>query len=303
MASIRLPRFQRSPEIAAMRLTERDREILKFVHRHRFLRSNHLTSLLPGSRQHTLRRLRLLYHHGFLERPRCQIDYYHRSGSRPMVYGLGNKGAGLLKHTLALPFQRLDWPRKNGIERLFLEHALLISDFMVALETACRHQRDVRLLGEDDVTPPAGVRLRRAPFQWQVNLGNGRQCGVIPDRVFGLEFRDGSRVWFCLEADRGTMPVTRRGLDQSSFQRKLLAYEATWRQNLHRSQLGWRRFRVLTLTTSAERLAAMQAACRKLRRGQGLFLFAEATAAQAHPDVLKFAWRTARGEETARLKD
>jgi hypothetical protein len=72
MGSNRLSRFKRSEKIAAFRLTERDREILKHVHRHRFLRSDHLCALLPGSPQQVLRRLQLLYYHSFLERPLCQ---------------------------------------------------------------------------------------------------------------------------------------------------------------------------------------------------------------------------------------
>ncbi|TAK95379.1 MAG: DeoR family transcriptional regulator, partial [Verrucomicrobia bacterium] len=75
MQSIRLPRFKRSPDIASMRLTERDREILRHIYRHRFLRTDHLTKLLSGSPQQIRRRLQKLYHHGYLERPRCQIDY------------------------------------------------------------------------------------------------------------------------------------------------------------------------------------------------------------------------------------
>lgn len=298
MSSIRLPRFHRSLEIAPMRLTQRDREILGHVHRHRFLRSGDVTALVGGSRQHTLRRLQSLYHHGYLERPRCQIDYYHRAGSRPIAYGLGNKGAGLLKRELALPFHRLDWPRKNRVERLFLEHALMISDFMVALEIACRHRRDVRLLTEDDMNPPDESVTRRAPFQWRVNIGRGLQCGVIPDRVFGLETADGNRTWYLLEADRATMPVTRRGLERSSIRRKLLAYEATWSQNLHRTRFGWQRFRVLTITTNSERVAAMQAACRALNRGHGLFLFANVASLRLHSDVLPFEWETCKAHKT-----
>ncbi len=34
---------------------------------------------------------------------------------------------------------------------------------------------------------------------------------------------------------RGTMPVTRKGLGQTSFRRKLLGYRGTWRQGLHRT--------------------------------------------------------------------
>lgn len=286
-----------------MRLTERDREILKHVHRHRFLRSAHLIALVSGSRQQTLRRLQLLYHHGFLERPRCQIDYYHRAGSRPMVYGLGNKGAELLKRELALPFHRLDWPRKNRVERVFLEHALLVADFMVALEMACRSRSDVRLLTEEDMNPPDESAVGRSPFRWRVSIPGGPKCGVIPDRVFGLEFANGNRAWFLLEADRATMPVTRSNLDQSSLRRKFLAYEATWSQNLHRTQFGWERFRVLTVTTNADRLTTMRDACQNLRRGHGIFLFADADALQSQPDVFSFAWQTCRENETARLLD
>ena len=33
---------------------------------------------------------------------------------------------------------QLDWKQKNHVGRLFLEHALLVSDIMVAVELACR---------------------------------------------------------------------------------------------------------------------------------------------------------------------
>ncbi len=298
----RLPRFNRSLDITPMRLTERDREILKHIHRHRFLRSDHLTSLIAGSGQQLLRRLQLLYHHGYLERPRCQIDYYHRSGSRTIAYGLGNKGAGLLKRELGLPFHRLDWPTKNRVERLLLEHALMVSDFMVRLELACRSRKDVRLLDVEELESGGGKR--RQPFQWKVDIGRGQRCGVIPDRVFGLEFPEKpagqNRIWYFLEADRGTMPVTRSRLDQSSYHRKLLAYQATWTQNLHR-QLGISRFRVLTVTTSADRLASMQEACRSMPRGQGLFLFTDSASLNAHPNVLTLPFQTGHSGATTAL--
>jgi hypothetical protein len=54
-------------------------------------------------------------------------------------------------------------------------------------------------------------------------------------------------VHFFLEADRGTMPVVRSGLTQTSFYRKLIAYEATWTQKIHQRHLGIHRFRVLTV--------------------------------------------------------
>jgi hypothetical protein len=68
-------------------------------------------------------------------------------------------------------------------------------------------------------------------MKWWAKMAGGVKLGVIPDRIFTLEYTDQAgkvqRVYFFLEADRGTMPVVRKGLVQTSFFRKLLAYEAT----------------------------------------------------------------------------
>ncbi len=291
----RLPRFKRSPEIPPLRLTSRDGEILKCLHRHRFLRSDHVISLCSGSRQQILRRLQRLYHHGYLERPHCQIDYFH-SGSRRIAYGLGHKGAAWLKRELALKFHQLEWKQKSNVGRLFLDHALLVSDIMVAVELACRNRKDIRLLAADELQ----AADMREPFQWNVDIGQRRKIGVIPDRVFGLEC-DGKTTWYCLEADRGTMPITRGHLDQTSFQRKLLAYAATWSQNLHRTRFGWQRFRVLTVTTSAQRVQGIKQACQDLANGHGLFLFLDAVAMAQQRDILAIPWQTSRPDKTENL--
>jgi DNA-binding Lrp family transcriptional regulator len=295
MESARLPRFKRSPEIPPLRLTSRDVEILKCLQRHRFLRSDHIVALSDGSRQQVLRRLQRLFHHGYLERPRCQIDYY-QSGSRRIAYGLGNKGAAWLKRELSLRFHQMDWKQKNHVGKLFLEHALLVSDIMVAVELACRNRKDIRLLSADDLQ----IANMREPFQWKVDIGQRQKCGVIPDRVFGLE-ANGKQCWYCLEADRDTMPITRGNLDRTSFQRKLLAYEATWSQNLHRTRFGWQRFRVLTVTTNKPRVQGIIEACQGLAHGHGLFLFLDVAALAKHGDILTIPWRTSRPEKTATL--
>ena len=273
MDSPRLPRFERAPTVAPPQLTERDREIIRRVYRHRFLRSSHICSLVPGSSQQILRRLKLLYHHGYLARPRAQIDYYHQGASREIVYGLGNKSASVLKPELGEMFRRTPWDEENGsVKRVFLQHALLVSDIMVPIELACR-QNGVRLLTEQDLA------TANQPFRWNV-ITVGKKLSGAPDRVFALEFKgaDGilRRSYFFLEADRGTMPVIRKNLSQTSFYRKLVAYEATWTQSLHEKLLGFHRFRVLTVTTSAKRVESLIEACFKLKTGHGLFLFTDA---------------------------
>lgn len=301
----RLPRFNRSQAAARIRLTSRDKKIIHLVYEHRFLRSGHIVDLLADSRQRVLRRLQLLYHHGYLERPRTQITYYER-GSRPMVYGLGNKGAALLKREQGLAFHELDWGGKNrAVTRLFLDHALLISDVMVALEIACCKSKRVRLLARKDIQLPDSLRGHRQPFKWSVAVKNRSKLGVIPDGAFALEFVDQplgrNRILYFLEADCGTMPVRRGTLAQSSFYRKLLAYEATWSQEVHRRRFGFNRFRVVTVTTSAPRVSSLMQACQELERGRGLFLFTDHSSLTKSGDILSLPFQTGHSETTEML--
>jgi hypothetical protein len=123
--------------------------------------------------------------------------------------------------------------------------------------------------------------------------------------VFVLEYPDrngqSQRVHFFLEADRGTMPVTRGTLSQSSFARKLLAYEATWTQKIHQRHLGIRRFRVLTVTTSAARVNSFLEACSQLKRGHGLFLFADRTVLEKDP--FSAVWHSGKSGEKSGILD
>ena len=188
----------------------------------------------------------------------------------------------------------------NYIGRVFLEHALLVSSVMVSLELACR-KRGFCLLYEDEL----GLPFTQRPFQWWVKLADGTKLGVIPDAVFAIECPDASgqsqRVYFFLEADRGTMPVVRKHLAQTSFKRKLLAYEATWADKVHQRHLGIHRFRVLTVTTIAARVKSLLAACATLKRGHGLFLFADASI--LNKDLFSPLWRNGKTGELSSLLD
>jgi Replication-relaxation len=179
---------------------------------------------------------------------------------------------------------------KTGCEATDSETAcaLLISDVMVAVESACRAQPGVRLILPDEL------------FRWKVNISGGSKIGVIPDAVFGLE-SEGNASWFFLEADRGTMPIQRGNLRQSSFYRKLLAYEATWAQNIHRTDLKIHRFRVLTVTTSPARLISLRKVCRALKRGHGLFLFSDARSLREEPDLFAVRWQNCIESESVKL--
>jgi hypothetical protein len=288
--------------MARMKITERDRDILRRVGIHRFLRSSQIAALVGGSPQQVLRRLQFLYHCGYLERPVAQMDYFHRRGPQKMVYSLTKCGAALLSAGPQVHPKRISWDRKDRSGRQFLEHALMVSDIMVTFELACRRSTGVRFISCDEIPLPVAARASREPYHWFVHVSTRHRVGVIPDAVFGLEssgLPEGTnRAWFFVEADRGTMPVMRENFDQSSYFRKLLSYEATWTHRIHRTRLDLSRFRVLTVTSSVQRKDAIIEACRQLERGHGLFLFTDVEAFARTPDILSHPWATVDGTDS-----
>jgi len=297
----RSPRFRRIPSIRPFLLTERDRGIIRIVHRHRFIRSHQIAILLGGSQQAIVRRLQLLFQHGYLERPRVQLQFVEGGGSQAIAYGLGKKGAAMLRQERDMPAEVItENPRHDAVGGIFLAHTLLVSSVMVSLELACR-KHGIRLLYENKLALP----VEKRPFQWWVKIAGGIKLGVIPDVVFALEYTDMNgqkqRAYFFLEADRGTMPVVRKKLVQTSFYRKLLAYEATWTNKVHQRHLGIPRFRVLTVTTIPARIESLLKACSQLQRGHGLFLFTDSSALEK--DLFAAVWRCGKGGAPSCLLD
>ena len=293
-------RFQRNQR-AHIQLTPDDIAILGFVDRHRFLRSTHLARLIPHrSYKKLIERLCDLYHNGYLDRPRAQLDAYTRSGSTPMVYALGNRGAEVLSEEGTTS---IDWTDKNrSVGRPFIDHTLLVADVMVAATGAVRSRPDVVLIDTAQIVD--GVRPSRAnPLKLAAETivdGRKRELALVPDALFGLDFTiERKRKYFLVEADNGTMPIVRSDLEQTSFARKLMTYLAGGGQaNRFGQQLGIGNFRVLTVTTSAERVASMLQALKTLTNGNGSaqFLFTDRAALLASSDLLSLEWTTGKGD-------
>lgn len=100
---------------------------------------------------------------------------------------------------------------------------------------------------------------------------------VFPDYVFGLRQGKGRQRNFVVEIDRGTMPVLRSDIAQTSFAKKMRGYLEAYAAKQYQRQFGWDSFRVLTLTTDQRRLSSMVAAPQTIRVpqsiGPALFLF------------------------------
>src|SRR5260370_34329527 len=192
-AQTRRPRFRRAAAPPAFRLTEHDVEIVRVVARHRLIRSTHIAALVGRSLDRTNDRLMRLFHAGYLDRPRAQLDRFPTSGSSHYIYALADRGIRLLREEDGVEFRNAEWSRKNReAGRPFIEHQIEIVNFQVALRCAVALRNDVRLIPAEDMNiavsrlPMSGSR---DPFAFRTKLshrGKVREISDVPDLAFGL---------------------------------------------------------------------------------------------------------------------
>lgn len=280
------PRRARSDNPRPFQLTLRDIEIIHLVAKYRFLNSDHIRKLVKGSHKNITNRLKSLFEHGFLDRPECQYDTYRLGGgTSPLAYALADKGAHLLANECEYrELTRHGWSTKNkSAGRPFLKHTLAIADFATSLQLAITSRGGVQLIDSDALVKafPMNTQELSKPYRLSIPVihqGTRSDIGIEPDYAFALYLPQmKKRAHFLVEIDRGTMPVLRRDLKQSSILRKLLAYQSMWKMKRHTAHFGWQNFRVLFVTTNAERVENMIEATNtnSQTKGSPLFLFAD----------------------------
>jgi Replication-relaxation len=312
--AVRRRRFHRSEPTQPMRLTARDLALLAYVAEYRFLTSAQLAALDGGSEQNVLRRLRELFDHGCLDRPRAQIAAIMDDGPQPLVYGLAKKGARALRLHGHRINANLDWTEKNKRAGLvFIEHTLGIADFLVRLEVACRRTLGIEIIREHEIIDSAPEETRRArePLRWKIErVQHGRKetSSVVPDGLFGLSFPDETASYYLLEIDRSTIPLRRTDTVGTAAWRKNIAFKLAtyydgWLAGRHVAQLGLKQVRVLMLTTTEARMKNMLAVLDEITAGVGTgFVLFGHTDALAASNPLTMPWVNGR-RESIRLID
>ncbi|RNJ50929.1 replication-relaxation family protein [Methylocystis hirsuta] len=300
----RRPRFHRASDPPNFRVTEDDIAIIRHIARHRFLRSTHVADLVRRSIDRTNDRLCHLFHAGYVDRPRAQLDYYPTKGSAPMVYALADGGARLLSEQDAATLEQVDWARKNReAGRPFIEHQLEIADFEVAAQLAAE-SLSYRYANAEDIAsnlPAAAGSIWGDPFALRVTVshqGLRHDIGLVPDIAFAIDLQTGARRNFLVEIDRGTMPIARADFSQTSIERKLRSYLSAYASRLFEQKFGWNSFRVLFATSDDNRVRSMIEALRSIQppgaAGSSLFLFASRDTLNA-ADPLTANWHAVDG--------
>jgi DNA-binding MarR family transcriptional regulator len=302
--------FERPEEPRAMRVTPRDIALLENIGRLRLASTAQLAALDGGSAQNVSRSLLSLWENGYVERPEAQAaSRMLYEGSRPVIYGLTRKGAALLRRYGHDVRRRLldgiDKERDAGWR--FVEHTVSIAEFMVRLEVALRDRSDLRILERGEILEdaPKTTRDRLVKLEASIRIGGVlRKNAVIPDALFGLRFNEAEESYFMLEIDRGEMPVERyKNAQRTYFSKKMLTYYEANRQQRHVHDLGLKNFRVLTVTTTPDRVERMLAALDAITEGRGsnMFLFTDVGQLTAS-NPLDLEWRSGK-REAVRLTD
>lgn len=306
-------------------LTDRDREIMVAVAKHRFLNSDQVARLFPssaGGEGRAKRRLTELFHAGLLERPVRQRELVApMSGGFPFVYAMSAKGARMLIDEGKLPqaARRRDWSAQNTeASRIYIAHTLGLSDLRIALEESVKQHADVTLQHDRDMAGTIPRDFQKYPgrsFSMTVPIiqdGERIELAVDPDAAFKLDLtNERKRAHYLVEVDLDTMPVMRwkRATDPktgkttkvpslrgTSMMRKFVAYERAREIGLHKTLFDWALFKVIVLTTSTAHLKTMQDAIATMNNGKGSNLFLLGVTKDACAgDILRYPFLTANG--------
>ena len=275
--------MQRTRTGKRLEITARDIEIFKLLEQYRYLRSTFIHAFVGGASETRLKeRLGDLFHEGYLDRPSQQWQFAN-CRHLPAVYENGDGARRILREGGAADLAPVTLLGQGG-HRQFA-HSLMICETLACMDMAVRGEPNLRLITWREILAKAPETTRKSdnPFRIPVAIshaidGNMQRVegSVIPDGIFGLEYTvEGKKTYrfFALEADRGTMPVVRSNLKQSSYLRKILGYRDIIARQIHKSHLGIPNLLVLTLTTNERHMAEIMNLIGELTDASAAFLF------------------------------
>lgn len=250
------PRYTRSPNPPRMQLTDRDREILQAVHAYDGLLSfSQIQQMFFTGKSQAELRLRLLYQNGYLNR----LDQEQRRRLPEMVYWLDRKGAELVASMNGSALVDLGWRKEP---RWFqVEHDLVVNDFRIKVEQACKASGQVEVLNwvsESEFWAYPDI------VTYKIKEREAKRR-IRPDGFFILNTGQ-HRIRYLLEIDRSTE-------DNPRFLReKILPGLAYLTSDSYAERFGHRSGRWLVVTTGERRMNNMLFQARRANT-KGLFYF------------------------------
>jgi hypothetical protein len=265
-----------------MRLTDRDRRIIEAVYSYDgILTDNQIRRLFRIGRTQAQLRLKLLYQHGYLNRP----DRRRRWMLPFTVYWLGRGGAAYIAGLEGKDLRGFTWRQEP--RWITIEHDVAVNDLRIAVVTACEHEPRVTLsewMGQDEFwSQPDKVTYTQG--------GKALSRAIRPDG-YCLLTTERTRLRFLWEIDRRTEDNPRW------VREKVYPYLAYLKSDAYFARFGQRSGRILTVTTGQKRLDNMKTRTeRTIGDKARLFAFTTFEQVKAYPILTAPIWYWG-GEDT-----
>lgn len=269
---MRKPRFKRVPPKTALTMAPTMYEVLELIYQFKALRSHHIAMHLPHRHGRGLSHsLRLLFDHGLIDKRLCGL--YECD-----TYLLTKKGQqALAGRDLPPRYLYLE----GGLEvRLSTEwdHAMmtidLLSNLKAGAEAAGCHLITAEEIAAQATCTTPFVFPRFSEYTDRKSREVVRYT-VVPDGMVGIEYPDGKRAYFAIEAEHNK-PHSRFDDDdpastQSSTRKKVKAYrDVDWRQVY--TNLDIRNLRVLMVAPTPTQIESKFQIARSVVPQSHLFL-------------------------------
>jgi Replication-relaxation len=222
--------------------------ILRLLNRRSLGRTNFIALGAGGSAEHNRKMLYELARKG-------QIRWHKPEGGQSQaraypstffnIYENNNASKKLLRQSGIEPISHRNVEEDDGQDTTWgpdFWHQLLIDDVLISIEIACRQNglpyED--LFGLLDLPCHVSHTINGKPHT--------SKAAWRPDAVFRI-----SEKYYALEADRGTEPVERNNLQQSSFLRKFLQIKHVFQSQLYKTDWNLDNLMVLVVTIDVGR--------------------------------------------------
>lgn len=275
----RIGKYARPDIEPRIRLTPDDDRILLEAYRHDVVDASTFYRILAHRTPNKVsRRLLRLYQTHHLEKlDKIEQIFIEGGGSLPTPYVLGSKGAERVQEVFKLPARpRRPNERAKQLSAPYILHDIELSRFLVSLMLSAERTEGVEFLYFDEMLrryAPHILERDHLPRAVRAHVryaGHSAIEGTIPDGLCMLRYPNKpegrNRRALFIEIDRGHATIdpsdryikTPKFWSGSSILRKLLVYSAYFKRGNYQEEFGIPTFQVLTVTTTPERVKAMQ---------------------------------------------
>lgn len=236
-----------------MRLTNRDKQVVKAVNDFRVMRQDQVQRLLFPSKNTAQIRLWNLWQHGFLKRE--FLLTWGGVQNSPVLYLIDKLGVDLLQSEFEYEKDSLRWSARRPGDR-FLRHTLGLSEVRLAFALSCQ---------KHDYTLMTWLDEKAVKADHDKVTAKRRLVPILPDAYFMVQTPKG-KAHFFLEFDRGP---ERLGI----FKKKIVAYRAYFKTNKPYTRYGTDKIRVLTVVEGSQTRANHLRQVTEKQKGKSRFLF------------------------------